>query len=313
MEIQSTSLAVEESAALPFEQGLVYLRAGSLDEAIECLGRARLREPGRFAIVRALATSYLLTHQPDAAREIIDQLIHDQPMLDEAWRLAAQLEWKLGDTRRAIERLQTGLRRLPRSEILQEQIALFEAALGSATALPIRSIPKLPTTDPDWLDQIAADPGLLRAALEAVDHEDASPGVFADTMRSLESRLQALVKMQPMHADRLLMLAQLQGKLGENKDAMVTVEQALHINASLPRAQRLQAQLLAREGQTDAALKILHHLTKQGLHWPDLHREIAALEGRNQPVSDDFTHLDSAVSPNPQLECEKVRIMRIAA
>ena len=147
-------------------------------------------------------------------------------------------------------------------------------------------------TDPDWLDQIAADPVLLSAILSPFNPE--STPISAETRQMLlniEWKLARLLEAQPHHADRQLLLARLQAKLDSIPAAMLSLQRAMRANPNLVDAHRLKSQLHARIGEPDQALTILRDLLARGFSWPDLHYEIAALEQQQGHASEARAHL----------------------
>src|SRR5258706_8706416 len=113
-----------------YEAGIAHLAAGRWQEAVASLRSAHRREPGRLAIVRALATALLQVSDDRAARRALADFTIDNPMCAEGWRLAAQLEWKLNQYDEAMIVLARGLERLPNSQALHRQTALFWGARG---------------------------------------------------------------------------------------------------------------------------------------------------------------------------------------
>src|SRR5258706_3457832 len=113
-----------------FEAGIAHLTAGRWQEAVASLRSAPRREPGRLAIVRALATALLQVGDDRAARRALADFTIDNPMCAEGWRLAAQLEWKLNQYDEAMIVLARGLERLPNSQALHRQTAPFSGAPG---------------------------------------------------------------------------------------------------------------------------------------------------------------------------------------
>jgi predicted Zn-dependent protease len=287
---------------LPLEEGLEHLRARRYDKAIVALRLALQREPGRLAVVRALATAYLHDEDPAEARRTLETFTQNSPMVAEGWMLASQLEWKLGDRPRAIEVLQSGLQKLPKSESLNRQVAVFLAAEGklaeaaehaelsdrcgplagyvAAANGRVAALFQSDSTgisrnlDQDWLDQIAADPALVTALL--VPSSDATD--TSAMLRGVEQRLAKLLESQPHHADRQLLLARLQVAIGDLPAAIFSIERSLACNPNLLPAHRLRADIHASMGEFDKAIEILRQLLKRGLAWPDIQYQIAVLE-----------------------------------
>ena len=313
--------------ALPLEEGLEHLRARRYQAAIPALRSALRREPGRFVAVRGLATAYLLAGKEHLARKVLDKFTGEYPMAGDGWRLAAQLEWKLNYRPRAVEILYAGLKRLPNSQILHQQLAMFLAAdgkfdqaaghaqgsgavEGTAPVTPIDGAGK----DQDWLDQIAADPVLLSAILSSLD--PAAAPMTPETremLKNIEWKLARLLEAQPHHADRQLLLAKLQAKLDDVPAALLSLQRTLRANPNLIEAHRLMAQLHGRIGQTDQAISTLQSLLKRGLSWPDIHFEIADFERQRGRAPEARSHLYSAIRLNPKFEQAKEMLERMAA
>jgi predicted Zn-dependent protease len=326
---------------LPLEEGLGHLRGGRHERAIAALRQALRREPGRFAAVRGLATAYLLAERPASARKLLDRYTTEHPMAGEGWRLAAQLEWKLGYRTRAVEVLCAGLKRLPRSQILHRQLAVFLAAEGklAEAAVHAREMddptctdvggmiaatvgqqvepPRLtlpdapPAADTDWLDQIAQDPVVLASLLGPQTAPLSAESRQA--LVSMEWKLSRLLEAQPNHADRQLLLARLQSRLDAIPAAMLSLQRALRANPNLIEAHRLKAQLHARIGETDAAVVLLTGLLERGLAWPDIHCEIARLEQQRGRADAARAHLYSAIRLNPHYAGAREMLERVAA
>lgn len=345
----STAVSSNKAKAakpLPLEQGLEQLRAGRFDQAIASLRVALRREPGRFAAARGLATACLLGGKPKLARKTLESFTAEQPMAGEGWRLAAQLEWKLCDRNRAINILYAGLKRLPHSQILHRQLAVFLAADGKLdeAADHIEASPMGPVDsatpgtiepmdaasmiarsksepyasqsagDHDWLDQIAADPVLLGAILAPHSKEAAVLSTESRLMlQNIEWKLAQLLEAQPNHADRQLLLARLQAKLDLIPAAMLSLQRAQRANPNLIEAHRLKAELHARIGETEQAIDILRSLIKRGHSWPDIHFEIAGYEQQRGRDSEARSHLYSAIRLNPQFEQARQLLDRMAA
>ena len=218
--------------SFPLEEGLAELRAGRLDQAEECLRAALIREPGRFAAVRALATALLLNGKSQLARDVLECFNRDHPMVPEGWRLAALLEWKLGARSGAIGLLRSGIKRLSHSPILIHQLNLFLAAESDVSTSFADRFPNEPSqADPDWLDQIAADSGQLASILTCGDHTESTAS--CEMLISLEQKLSRLVKAQPSHADRLLLLGRIRARIGDGAGAKNSTDQAIQINPGL--------------------------------------------------------------------------------
>lgn len=315
---------------LPLEVGLEHLRAHRYAAAITSLRAALRREPGRFVGVRGLATAYLLAGKSKLARKVLEKFTAEYPMSGDGWRLAAQLEWKLNHRSRAVEILHAGLKRLPHSQILHKQLAMFLALDGkfneaadhaesagepaSEKLTPPAKAAAEARKDQDWLDQIAADPVLLSAILSPLSAE-ASP-LTPETrhmLHNIERKLASLLEAQPHHADRQLLLAKLQARLDDIPSAMASLSRALQSSPNLIEAHRLMAQLHGRIGQTDRAIQILQSLLKRKLSWPDIHFEIAALEQQSGRAPEARSHLYSAIRINPKFEQARELLDRMAA
>lgn len=340
--------AAAATKRLPLEEGLEHLKAGRHDHAIVALRLALQREPGRFAAIRGLATAYLLGGEPKSARRVLEGFTAEHPMAAEGWRLAAQLEWKLNYRARAVEILYAGLKRLPLSQILHRQLAVFLAAEGkiaeasahvgqtasvddgvgaasdvaryvaaaaggtTAAAIPEPVAPKPGSAvDHDWLDQIAADPVLLNAILAPL-----SASLTAESRQMLlniEWKLARLLEAQPNHADRQLLLARLQARLDTVPAALLSLQRALRANPNLIDAHRLKSHLHARIGEIEQAIATLKDLLKRGIAWPDVHYEIAELERQRGRDADARSHLYSAIRLNPDFEQARDLLDRMAA
>lgn len=318
---------------LPLEAGLEHLRAHRFESAITSLRAALRREPGRFVAVRGLATAYLLAGKSKQARKVLEKFTGEYAMSGEGWRLAAQLEWKLNDRQRAVEILQAGLKRLPKSQILHKQLAMFLALKGDfkqtadharqaaaasigadQPAVPASPAATIAQSDQDWLDQIAADPVLLGAILSPIDSETAP--ISRETWKMLEEierKLAQLLESQPHHADRQLLLAKLQARLEDVPSAMASLQRALKSSPNLVEAHRLMANLHGRIGHPEQAIQTLKALLKRGLSWPDIHFEIAAFERELGRGAEARSHLYSAIRLNPKFEQAKQMLDRMAA
>ena len=81
-------------------------------------------------------------------------------MCAEGWRLAAQLEWKMGKYDEAMAVLERGMEFLPYSGILQKQLGVFWGALGKQKDSCCAGTSARPASGPakreaDWLDRVA--------------------------------------------------------------------------------------------------------------------------------------------------------------
>ena len=320
---------------LPLEEGLDHLRAGRFDHAIVALRLALQREPGRFAAVRGLVTAYVQTDELKPARRVMERFTSDHPMAVEGWRLASQLEWKLGDRARAIELLYAGLKRLPHSQLLHRQLAVFLAAegkladaaahVGELSRDETRGVmadylaaasgdctnkdavlrcakPQAGEADQDWVDQIVTDPALLSAILTPLIPQDALLSAEnREMLLRIEWKLGQLLEAQPNHSDRQLLLARVQARLDMIPAAILSLQHcALRSNPDLIEAHRLRAALHARIGEGEQAVAILRQLLKRGVSWPDIHFEIAAIEQQSGRSAEARSHLYSAIRLNPQ-------------
>jgi predicted Zn-dependent protease len=324
--IPSAPASTKSGKPLPLEQGLDHLRARRYEAAIVSLRAALRREPGRFAAVRGLATAYLLAGKSNSARKVLEKFSTEHPVAGEGWRLAAQLEWKLNYRPRAMEILNAGLKRLPHSQMLHRQLAVFLAAdgkfdeaAGHTLEDAANRVAKTPPThvatserDQDWLDQIAADPVLLGAILSSNEPPTLTPE-SREMLRNIEWKLARLLEAQPHHADRQLLLAKLQARLDDVPAAMLSLQRALRANPNLIEAHRLIANLHGRIGQTDQAIAALQSLLRRGLSWPDIHFEIAEFERQRGCAAEARSHLYSAIRLNPRFEQAKQMLDRMAA
>src|SRR4051812_1600295 len=120
-----TGSAAERWGSAELAEGLGHLAARRWDAAVVCLRVAVQREPGRFAVVRALATACLRGGEIGEARRVVETFTNEHPMCAQGWRLAAQLAWKMNRYDEAMEALARGLERLPNSAVLHRQTALF--------------------------------------------------------------------------------------------------------------------------------------------------------------------------------------------
>jgi predicted Zn-dependent protease len=341
--IKSSQVPPQAPKRLPLEEGLAHLRASRFDHAIVALRLALQREPGRFAAIRGLATAYLLSGEPKLARRAMENFTAGHPMSAEGWRLAAQLEWKLNYRARAVEILYAGLKRLPLSQVLHRQLAVFLAAEGKlaeaamhvgdqadsggvadylAAAGGVSGKMPAPTAasktpaaagaDPDWLDQIAQDPILLQAILLPLSAKLSDEA--RQMLQGIEWKLARLLEAQPNHADRQLLLARLQARLDAIPAAMLSLQRALRANPSLVEAHRLKSRLHARIGEIDQAIAILQDLLNRGFaSWPDIHYEMAELERQRGRTGEARSHLYTAIRLNPDFEAARDLLERMAA
>jgi predicted Zn-dependent protease len=337
----AAAIKSSEPRRLPLEEGLAHLRASRFDHAIVALRLALQREPGRFAAIRGLATAYLLSGEPKLARRAMENFTAGHPMSAEGWRLAAQLEWKLNYRASAVEILYAGLKRLPLSQVLHRQLAVFLAAEGKlaeaamhvgdqadsggvadylAAAGGVSGKMPAPTAayktpaaepDPDWLDQIAQDPILLQAILLPLSAKLSDEA--RQMLQGIEWKLARLLEAQPNHADRQLLLARLQARLDAIPAAMLSLQRALRANPNLIEAHRLKSQLHARIGEVDCAIAILQDLLKRGFVWPDIHFEMAELERQRGHAPEARSHLYTAIRLNPDFEAARDLLERMAA
>jgi predicted Zn-dependent protease len=296
-----------------FEAGIAHLAAGRWHEAVASLRSAHRREPGRLAIVRALATALLQVDDDRAARRALADFTLDNPMCAEGWRLAAQLEWKLNQYDDAMIVLARGLERLPHSQALHRQTALFWGARGKLEgSAPLTSQVSAQinqsSAEPDFLDRVAQDPKLLATLLDLPD--DANDLAM---LRTVETRLAALLACQPDHADRHFALARLQLKISALQAALRSVQQALRINPRYLEAHRLHATILGKLGEHALAIEVLKSLLRNGCHWPDIHCQIAELEKASGHADEARAHLYSAIHLNPRFEQAKQLLERWAA
>jgi tetratricopeptide (TPR) repeat protein len=308
------ALPLPPGKLLPLEEGLGHLRANDYRAAIASLLTALKREPGRFAAVRGLVTAYLLDGHPTHAQAVMSKFVADHPMSADGWQLAAQLAWKLGEFASAIDLLRAGLERLPHSPKLRRQLCIFRAARGEFDANGSTGITQETTLDPDWLDQIAADPVLLNAVLTFLQFDNDALAIESRSMlQKIERKLSTLLAAQPNHADRQLLLATLQARLDDLPAALQSVDRALACNPKLAAAHRLRATVLARTGETEVALSILRNLVQRGFSWPDLHYQIADLEQQSGRATEARAHLYSAICLNPKFSEARQFLERIAA
>jgi tetratricopeptide (TPR) repeat protein len=314
-----------------FEDGIAHLAESRWANAADSLRKAARREPARFAVVRALATACLQLGDPQAAREAVAALTTNSPMCAKGWRLAAQLEWKLGRYDDAMSVLARGLEHLPNSQTLHRQTSLFWGARGKVEAAAChaeragqntesqsRKIGPTPASQPeswtaqaveaDWLDQVAQDAKLLESVLN-------TPGVETnpEMLKGLESRLAALLESQPYHADRQLGLALLQVKVGSLPAAMLSVQRSLRANPGYVEAHRLRATILGEMGEFEEAIEVLEALIGRGMDWADIHFQVAELQDKRGRGEEARSHLYSAIRLNPGFERARQMLERVAA
>jgi hypothetical protein len=226
-----------DAARAEIEAGFACLNAGEWTEAIRHLSAALRRQPGDLRIVRALATAHLRAGHPAAARRVLADFTLACPLAAEGWRLAALLEWKLCQSTEAVRVIERGLERLPMSDVLQRQRALFVGAVeGSAEAGS--ELRGSRDAAPDWLDRVAQDPALLDGVMRVAPGRGDVP-----VLRELAERVGRLVEAQPGHADRHVALARLRLSVGDRMGARVSVERALAVNPYYAEARRMQMEL----------------------------------------------------------------------
>jgi tetratricopeptide (TPR) repeat protein len=268
------------------------------------------------AAARALVTACLHGGAVAEARRVIATFTNDHPMCAEGWRLAAQLEWKLGQYDQAMQVLARGRERLPNSRALHRQTALFWQARQNAEAAAPHlqrgaAEPVSAARDADWLDRVAQDAGLLDGLLKAPATEQ---GDTDRTMwQALAARIEALLESQPDHADRHLALARVRLRLDDLAAAMRSVARALRANPDYVNAQRLRATILGRMGKHDAAIEIVKSLIARGHDWADLHYQLAQLQRERGRDAEARMHLYSAIRVNPQFAEAKDLLERWAA
>src|SRR4051812_46461510 len=186
------------------EAGFACLSKGEWTGAIGHFLAAIRRQPGDLKVVRALATAHLRVGNPAEARRVLAEFTLGFPLAAEGWRLAALLEWKLGQCTDAVRVIDRGLERLPLSDVLHRQRGLFLGAMGDSS----ESAPDLNRstgrTSPDWLDRVAQDPALLDGVMRVASGRGDVP-----VLRELAERLARLIEAQPGHADRHAALARL--------------------------------------------------------------------------------------------------------
>jgi Tfp pilus assembly protein PilF len=287
-------------------QGLALLRAGDFGNATRSLQAALARDAGHLPTVRALATAHLSQHQPVAARKVLADYLANHPMCPRGWVLAARLEWKLARRDDAVRVLRRGLDFLPHSDPLKQQLARFLAAMGRQ----VESTPEAKESPPapDYLDRVARDTRLLEGLIN-LPADDADSPMF----RAIELRLARLVESQPMHADRQLLLARLQLKIGDLPAATSCVQRALRASPNFTAAHRLRATLLARAGDHEQAIRALQTLIAGGCHWPDLHVQIAQWQHATGKSDQARQHLYTALRINPQYQRARSLLERCAA
>ncbi|HSI37262.1 MAG: tetratricopeptide repeat protein [Phycisphaerae bacterium] len=311
-----------------FDEGLAHLAAERWLEAVACLRKAVRREPGRLAVTRALATAYLSSGDEAAARRVVRTFTAEQPMCAEGWRLAAQLEWKLARRDDALALVARGLDHLPHSPILHRQAALCMGAVGQTAGSakhaarassaasriepwitaaaggpgdagdilqPRSGKPAGPALDPDFFDRLAQD----AKSLEGLINLPENGGADVEMLRAIEFRLARLVESQPHHADRQLLLAKLQHRIGAIPAAALSAQRAIRANPNFTQAHRLHATLLAQAGDVAGAIRVLEALVAKGIDWPDLHVQLAELHERQGGEADARSHLYSALRSNP--------------
>ena len=337
------ALSALHHPAHEFEEGLTHLAGGRWEQAVECLRTAAQREPGRLGVVRALTTACLAKGDAEGARAAVGALTIHSPMCAEGWRLAAQLEWKLGRYDDSMALLARGLEQLPNSQVLHRQTLMFWGARGKmeesanhtersnrsswtppATRLTSMNSIRLSSSksvesssskssepakrEADWLDRVAQDTKLLESVLD-------SPGVGDDLemLKGLEFRLSALLESQPYHADRQLGLARLQVKIDAMPAAMLSVQRALRANPDYVEAHRLRATILGKLGEYDSAIEVLEKLIKRGMDWADIHYQAAELQEARGRADEARSHLYSAIRLNPGFERAKRMLERWAA
>ncbi len=330
------------NASAELDEGLCHLAGGRWIEAVSCLRAALRREPGRLAIARGLVSAYIHGGDAEAARRVIKSFTSEQPLCAEGWRLAAQLEWKLGLHDEALKVIGRGLDHLPHSPILHQQAALLLGARGkmaessrhadraasaasriepwiaAAAGRPgsaadmLQSADRISSTnpklDPDYFDRLVQDPKLLEGLLSLPAEQ-----CDMEMLRAMEFRLAKLLESQPHHADRQLLLARLQHRIGAIPAATLSVQRALKVNPSYIQAHRLHATLSADAGDLDGALRILEGLIARGLDWPDLHVQMAELQERRGRAESARSHLYSAIRVNPSFARAKELLERCAA
>jgi tetratricopeptide (TPR) repeat protein len=290
-----------------FRIGLGRLAAGDFPAAVVALRAAVARDPACLPAARALATAYLRQGDDVAARRTLEELTVSAPLCAQAWRLAAQLDWKLRRYDEALETLGRGLARLPHSDLLRHQDSLYRGALGRAEGSPA-NVTLIDPADPDPLDRVAETPELLDAVLEL-------PVEAADIrmLRELGRKLEALLEIQPRHADRHLALARVQLKLEDRRAAARSVLRALRANPDFARAHLFHAELLADQGHFEPAIQTLKKLIATHRDWPDLHYRLADLRRRQGQHEQARSHLYTALTINPGYPQAQNLLRRCAA
>lgn len=296
-----------------FEDGLAHLAAGRWEAAVESLRTAARREPARVAVAQALASACLQMGDGQGARNALRNLTLESPMCAEGWRLAAQLEWKLGKYDEAMAILKRGMEFLPYSAILQKQLGVFWGAMGkseksAASTQLTRPASGAAKREADWLDRVALDSKMLDGVLNSPESPDDLP-----MLRELEGRIAAFLTTQPYHADRQLGLARLQVKIGSLPDALVSVQKALRVNPNYVEADRLRATILGKMGEHDSAIEVLETLIRRGMDWPDIHCQLAQLQKTRGRADEARSHLYSAIRLNPKFEQAKQMLKKWAA
>ena len=274
-------------------------------DTLDSLRAALAKDPAHLPTVRALAAAHVAQNNPAAARQTLADYRTNHPMCARGWILAAQLEWKLAHRDQALRLLHRALDHLPHSPALKEQLAQYLALTNRA---PAPASQPLPVTTPDYLDRVAQSTRLLEGLINLPATEEDTP-----MLRAIESRLAKLLESQPLHADRHLLLAKLQLKIGDLAAATRSVHRALRANPSFTAAQRLRATCLARAGDHDQATRALQSLIAAGLHYPDLHLQVAQYHhtaGRNHEARQ---HCYSALRQNPHYQKAQTLLHRCAA
>jgi tetratricopeptide (TPR) repeat protein len=325
----------QDAVSGDFADGLGHLAAARWAEAVASLQVALRREPTRLAVARAFATACLQAGRAADARQALAEFTVNSPMSAEGWRLAAQLEWKLCRYDDAMAVLARGLERLPNSQALHKQTALFWGARGKLEASarhagraevgPVQQMiatargEGAPEASPfaktensavtnDWFDRVAQDSRILDGLL-GLSGDDAD----VEMLKGLEFKLAALLESQPHHADRQVVLARLRVKLDMLPAAMLSVQRALRANRGYVDALRLKATILGRMNEPAAAIDVLEGLIARGMDWPDLHFQIAELEKARGRADEARSHLYSAIRLNPRFEQAKQMLERVAA
>jgi hypothetical protein len=231
-----------DAARGQLEAGFACLNAGEWTDAIRHLSPLIRRDAGDLKIVRALATAHLRGGDAGSARRVLADFTLAHPLSAEGWRLAALLEWKLCQSTEAVRVIERGLERLPMSDMLQRQRALFVGALGGSE----ESAPDLKSadvTESDLLGRVAQDPAVLDGVIRVASGRGDVP-----FLRELAERVAQLIDDQPGHADRHVALARLRLGVGDRMGAQVSVERALAVNPYYAEARRMKMEL---RGTTD--------------------------------------------------------------